>query len=153
MNIRSLLLFAGLFCVGCGGNTLRAQATALQITGVLADTACEEVRLAREHEQDEAVTHSPTRDTAQAAVDAVRARYEPALLACTLTATAHDTWFEAVSLAVAGAPLTAADGFRLAGNVLALWPRLAEALRAVGVTLPALPQELQLVGGSNVAGE
>lgn len=137
------LLFVLLLLAGCA-NTLQHQATALQVTGAIADTACEEVRVAREIAQDEAVENAPTRDTAQAAVDMVRGRFAPALASCELIASAHDVWFEAVSLAALGAPFTLADGLRLAAGVLSLWPSLTTILESVGVHVPALPSELQL---------
>jgi len=144
--------FAGLVMLGLGGcapSTLQVHATVASVTGAAFDTACHEVEITRSREQ-HAVADGPLdRDASKREVDAIRARWAPALISCELAADGHDAWVDALALAAAGAPFTLLDGITLARHALELWGDLSAALAQAGIVMPAAPIELHsLVGGA-----
>lgn len=142
--------FAGFLALslgGCSPSALQVHATVASVTGEVFDTACHEVELARSREQ-HAVADGPLEYTeAKAEVDALRARWAPAIHSCQLAADGHAAWVSALALAAAGAPLTLASGITLANHILTLWDDLAATLAPHGVEMPAVPLELRALTG------
>lgn len=143
-----LALSVPFFVTGCSPSALQTHATIASVTGHVFDTACAEVEAARSREQ-HAIADGPLdRDESRVAVDAVRARWAPALASCELAADTHDAWVTTLALAAAGAPFTLADGLALAQQALSVWQSLSATLMIAGVEMPAVPPELvALVGG------
>lgn len=145
---RHAIALACLVLSACSPSTLQTHATIASVTGHVFDTACAEVETARSREQ-HAIADGPLdRDESRVAVDAVRARWAPALASCELAADTHDAWVTTLALAAAGAPFTLADGLALAQQALSVWQSLSATLMIAGVRMPAVPAELvALVGG------
>lgn len=142
------IALACLVLSACSPSALQTHATIASVTGHVFDTACAEVETARSREQ-HAIADGPLdRDESRVAVDAVRARWAPALASCELAADTHDAWVTTLALAAAGAPFTLADGLALAQQALSVWQSLSATLMIAGVEMPAVPAELvALVGG------
>lgn len=142
------IALACLVLSACSPSALQTHATVASVTGHVFDTACGEVETARSREQ-HAIADGPLdREESRDAVDAVRARWAPALASCELAAGTHDAWVTTLALAAAGAPFTLADGIDLAQRALSVWQSLSATLMIAGVRMPAVPAELvALVGG------
>lgn len=131
---------------GCGASTLRVHAIAADTSGRVLDTTCEEIRTARTAET-QAVPHT-TREETQELVDAVRARWAPAVSSCNLLAAAHGAWVDVLVHAVAGGELDLTLALPLALRVATGWADLVPLATAVGIPLPPPPTELaQLTAG------
>lgn len=144
-----LAMLPMLVLAACSPSTLQTHATIASATGHVFDAACAEVETARSAEQ-HAIADGPLdRDESRVAVDAVRARWAPALASCELAADTHDAWVTTLALAAAGAPFTLTDGLALAQQALSVWQSLSATLMIAGVRMPAVPAELValVVGG------
>lgn len=140
------LAFLGLaLLTGCGASTLRVHASILDASGRVLDSACSEARTARNAEQS---ALPETREGATTHVMAVRARWAPVIATCNLVAEAHGGWADLVVHAAAGGAFDILSALSFAARLARAWPALASLTAAVGIPLPAPPDELLRLGAA-----
>jgi len=130
---------------GCGASALQVQAVAADYAGIAVEAAGGELLEARGHALEVAVSSSSTREDAQAAVDAVRLHYAPAVLAFDSLRIAHGLWVDVLGLAAAGNIDDPLRWARLAASVVVAWDSWASSAEGLGLEVPRPPGMLLAV--------
>lgn len=140
-----LLAYGGLALLvhGCGASPLRVQAVAADITGSVADEACQEMETQRTAAIAAAAEQeNPALGTSTVAT--VRAHYARAVATCNLLSDAQGAWADELERAEEakqnGQPYTL--DISLVQRVLATWPDAEYALESVDVHLAGPPESL-----------
>ena len=144
------LTLAACLSGGCGASALQVHAGVADVAGQAITASGEQLLEQRAADLRAAVEEAPARDVAVAGVEAVQARYEPAVAAYDALRLTHDAYVETLVLAAAGDLDDVARWVRLASRVVASWAAWSTAGRALGLDVIDPPAELLVL--TSIAG-
>jgi len=133
---------------GCGTSDLQVHAAAADAVGVAVTASGGELLSARQRDLDAAHADTAYREDAQAAVAAVRLRYEPALATFEALRLTHGAWVDVLVLAAAGDLDDVPRWLVLARRVVSAWGAWSAVGRALGLDVPAPPPMLASFAGA-----
>lgn len=146
------IVLAHLTCSGCSPSALATQARAAQVTAIATSAVGEQIDAARARALDAVEAEHPARgEERDAALDAEAARWRPAGQALDGVREVLVTWIAAIEAArivgEQGASALWPQILSLAAQAVALYGRIADLARTLGVDAPALDLG-GLIGGA-----
>lgn len=130
---------------GCSPSALQVHATVADVVGQAITASGDELLDARRRDLDAAHQGVAYREDAQAAVAAVRLRYEVPTAAYDALRLTHDAWVETLLLAAAGDLDDVPRWAALAARCLRAYDGWALAARSLGLDVPRVPPMLMTV--------